>query len=84
MNPAPKFQPFKATTLRPMRFRSPDFPGWGDPDYADYFVDLPAGIEVTVERTESHGAKPWTRYGIVDNAGNRTNGIDPADLEVAR
>lgn len=69
-----------ATTAKPIRFRSPDFPGWGAPDWADYFVDLPAGIPVTITGTEQHGANPWTRYAIVDGDGNRTNGVDPANL----
>lgn len=71
----------KIRTTKPMRFLAPDFPGWGADNYADFFLDLPAGVEATVTSIESHGSNPWTRYCIRTADGARTMGVFPAHVE---
>lgn len=72
----------RVTTTKPMRFLAADFPGWGDPNYADYFVDLPAGQHGVISDVESHGSNPWTRYTILLDNNCRTSGVYPTDIRI--
>lgn len=64
---------------------APDFPGWGAPDYADYFIDTPdAGLTGTVTSVESHGMNPWTRYSVRFSDGTSASGlVEGKDIEFA-
>jgi hypothetical protein len=58
------------------------FPGWGDPNAADYLKPITAGTVGTVTRVESHGSNPWTRYTVRFNDGVRASGLVPgADFD---
>lgn len=73
----------RIVTTRDQRFRSPDFPGWGDPNYVDYLDDLPAGQTGVIVDVESHGSNPWRRYGILLDSGHRASGrVSGTDFEV--
>lgn len=73
----------RIVTTRDQRFRTPDFPGWGDPDYADHLVDLPAGQTGVITGKESHNSNPWTRYSIKLDSGHRASGrVDGTDFRV--
>jgi hypothetical protein len=71
----------RVRSKRQVRALAVDFPGWGDPNYRDYFVDHLAGVEGEVVGTESHGSNPWTRYTVRWDDGTRSSGVDPATLE---
>ena len=66
-------------TLR-QKAHTPDFPGWGDPNYAAYLVPIQAGWLGTITNVENHGMNPWTRYSIRFDNGCRAYGVDPADV----
>ena len=61
-----------------------NFPGWGDPNYANYLMSVPAGLIGEVTSVESHGSNPWTRYSVRFTDGTTASGmclgtdIDPA------
>lgn len=69
-------------TLAPQRARHADFPGWDAPNYADFFVDHPAGVTGTITHIESHGSNPWTRYSVLYADGSRGSGVYPAEVRV--
>ncbi len=71
----------KITITAAMRFRTPDFPGWSDPNYQDFLVDLPAGQAGVVTDVESHGSNPWTRYTVRLDSGHRTSGVVPSKVK---
>ena len=55
-----------------------DFPGWGDPNYGDYFVDdNAAGLAGVITAVESHGNAPYTRYNVRFEDGTRASGLAP-------
>src|SRR6185503_15979543 len=53
----------------------PDFPGWGDPNAADFLVAITAGMTGEIVCTESHGSNPWTRYSVKFDNGTRASGL---------
>lgn len=63
---------------------TPDFPGWGAPDYADYLTPVAqfAGQIGIVRSVNSHGSNPWTRYSILIETGHYLiDGIEGRDFE---
>jgi hypothetical protein len=52
-----------------------DFPGWGDPNYADYLIPQQPGLTGTVVDVESHGSDPYTRYTVRFDDGTRDMGL---------
>lgn len=76
---------FPVKLTREMRFLAADFPGWGDPNYADHFVELPAGTIAWATSSESHGMNPWRRWTIQTEAGEtRSGSVETDDFIVAR
>lgn len=73
----------RVRTLDTIRGRgyAPDWPGWQAPDHLEHMPDLEPGWVGTITNVESHGANPWTRYGIEFDNGVSTNGIDPRHVE---
>ncbi|WP_069164573.1 hypothetical protein [Nocardia altamirensis] len=61
---------------------APSFPGWDAPDCLDHLKPLEAGWLGTIHNVESHGANPWTRYGITFDNGIRANGVHPSEVEL--
>jgi hypothetical protein len=53
----------------------PDFPGWGDPDYAAHLRPIAEGVTGTITSVESHGAAPYTRYTVAFADGTRASGL---------
>lgn len=54
----------KVRVAEQIRCLAADFPGWGDPNYADYFTTMEPGEEAVVRDVNSHGSNPWTRYTL--------------------
>lgn len=72
----------KMTTANAGRALTEFFPGWGAPGYMDHLVDIQPGWTGTITDIESHGANPWTRYGIRFDNGTRAFGVGPARFTV--
>lgn len=66
----------------PIRALAVNFPGWGAPNYADFFEDHSTGQVGEVVGVESHGQNPWTRYTVRWIDGSRTSGVTPDRIEV--
>lgn len=60
-----------------------DFPGWGDPNYADYLHRPTIGQTGTIVSVEQHGNAPFTRYAVRFDDGTRSPGLAlGADVEM--
>jgi hypothetical protein len=71
----------RALTTRHLR-RAADFPGWDAPDYGSYLLPIPEGLTGTVTNVESHGAAPYTRYGVRFSDDSSASGLCPGtDIE---
>lgn len=57
------------------RRRAANFPGWGDPNYADHLLPIPAGLEGIITHVESHGSNPWTKYSVRFEDGTTASGL---------
>lgn len=55
--------------------------GWDAPDHLDYMPALEPGWAGTITDVESHGANPFTRYGIRFDNGITSHGVDPRTVE---
>ena len=77
-----KGQKVKTLPTARVRRRAEDFPGWGDPDYAKHLLAPVPGMTGVCTDVESHGSRPWTRYGVRYEDGSRSNGlIEGTDIE---
>lgn len=65
----------KIRMIESRRMLAANFPGWGDPNYADFFVQCEIGDSGVITDVESHGSNPWTRYSIRLANGSRQHGL---------
>lgn len=62
-----------------------DFPGWQEPNYADFLLPTPAGMRGRIISVNQHGHRPWTRYSVrLEDGTHLSNVVDGRDFEVIK
>ncbi len=52
-----------------------NFPGWDDPSYEEFLLEIPVGLTGKITNVEQHGSSPWTRYGVRFSDGTTASGL---------